>query len=143
MRRTLAVVLVAWLACLPLPGAAQAGVSETDRGAIEVVIRAQLAAFARDDADAAYGLASPTIRALFPTPGIFMEMVRRAYLPVYRASEARFRPPEPTAEGIRQPVVLRGPDQRLWLAFYSMQQQPDGGFLIDGCMLVALPDAGA
>lgn len=139
MRILLTCLLAGWVMLVP----ARAQVGEADRAAIEAVIRGQMDAFLRDDAAAAHGFASRTIRSLFPTPDIFLEMVRRAYAPVHRPRQAIFRPPEVTAEGIRQPVLVRGPDGRLWLALYAMERQPDGGFLIDGCTLVALPDAGA
>lgn len=143
MRHLLAALFVAWVTIAPLHAQVGAAVAEADRAAIEATIRGQMEAFLRDDAAAAYGFASRTIQGLFPTPELFLEMVRRGYAPVYRPSDARFRPPETTDEGIRQPVVVRGPDGRVWLALYLMQQQADGSFRIDGCMLVALPDAGA
>jgi hypothetical protein len=139
MRTIWASLFAAWLAIAP----AAAEVPPADRAAIEETIRGQLAAFMRDDAPAAYGFASRTIQALFPTPDFFMQMVRRAYAPLYRATDARFRGAEATDGGIRQPMVFRGPDGRFWLALYTMQRQPDGSFRIDGCTLVALPDAGA
>jgi hypothetical protein len=134
-----AVLLAAWLVAVP----ARAEVPAADRAAIEAAIRGQMAAFHADDAAAAYAFASPTIRRLFPDPHLFLRMVARAYPPVHRAAEARFRPPEPQQAGILQPVIVRGPDGRFWLARYTMQRQPDGSFLIDGCTLVALPDTGA
>jgi hypothetical protein len=138
--RTLwAVLLAAWLLAVP----ARAQVAQADAAAIEGVIRSQLAALLADDAAAAYAHASPMIRGLFPDAAIFLRMVARAYPPIHRAREARFRPPEIDGETIRQPVVVQGPDGRFWLAIYAMQRQPDGRFVIDGCVLVELPQVGA
>lgn len=139
MRTLWASLFTAWLAISP----AGAEIADADRDAIEETVRGQMAAFLRDDAGAAYGYASRTVQGLFPSPGLFIEMVRRAYLPVYRPAEARFRPPEETPGGIVQPVIVRAPDGRFWLARYAMQRQPDGSFRIDGCTLEALPDTGA
>lgn len=139
MRTLWAGLFAAWLVMTP----AAAEVPLADRAAIQATIEGQLTAFLRDDATAAYGFASPTIQAMFQTPEFFMEMVRRAYAPLHRATGVRFRPPERTDNGIRQPMVFRGPDGWFWLAIYTMQKQADGGFRIDGCTLVALPDAGA
>lgn len=139
MRGIWAALLGAWL--MATPAAAQ--LAESDRAAIEDVIRGQMDAFGRDDAQAAYGFAAPNIHALFPSAEIFLEMVRRAYAPVYRPREARFRPPEAAEDGVRQAVILRGPDGRYVTAIYTMQRQLDGAWKIAGCTLVSLPDTGA
>jgi len=57
---------------------------------IRIVINAQLEAFRRDDAIAAYSFAAPEIRSLFRTPGDFMRMVRIGYAAVYRPRSVRF-----------------------------------------------------
>ena len=57
---------------------------------MRTVINAQLEAFRRDDANAAYSLAAPEIRSLFRTPGEFMRMVRTGYKAVYRPRSVRF-----------------------------------------------------
>jgi ketosteroid isomerase-like protein len=139
MRGIWAALLGAWL--MATPAAAQ--VDQADRAAIEAAIRGQMDAFGRDDAHAAYGFAAPNIHALFPSAEMFLEMVRRAYAPVYRPQDARFRPPEATEDGVRQSVILRGPDGRYVTAIYTMQRQPDGAWKIAGCTLVSLPDTGA
>ena len=135
MRTLWASLVFAWLAVAP----AGAEVTAADREAIERAVRGQIAAFQRDDAEAAYGFASATIQRLFATPELFLEMVRRAYAPLYRLAEARFSPPVADESVIRQKVVLRGPDGRFWVALYAMQRQPDGSFRIDGCTLEAMP----
>lgn len=139
MRGIWAALLGAWLMATP----ASAQVDEADRAAIEDVIRGQMDAFGRDDADAAFGFAAPNIHALFPSAEMFLEMVRRAYAPVYRQRDARFRPPETSEDGVRQALILRGPDGRYVTAIYTVQRQPDGSWKIAGCTLVSLPDAGA
>ena len=60
------------------------GVGAADRAAIRQVIEGQLDAFRRDDGVAAFSFASPSIRRMFETPDIFMDMVLRGYQEVYR-----------------------------------------------------------
>src|ERR1700754_3090764 len=70
---------------LAWPAMAQdAALSDTDRAAIRDVIGRQVEAFRRDDGDAAFGFASPTIQRMFGSSDIFMDMVRQGYQPVYR-----------------------------------------------------------
>ena len=131
---TLPVLLV-----LALDGAAAAraddALEEADRQAIRSVIEAQLAAFQADDGATAFGFASPAIQEMFGDPATFLAMVRAAYLPVYRPREVRFErlillQGEPV-----QPVLLVGPDLEVVTAYYAMQEQPDGSWRINGCVL--------
>lgn len=138
--RHLATVL-APLAVLAMPAAA--AVSPADRTAIEGVIAAQIEAFGRDDAAAAYGFAAPGIQALFPTPDLFMHMVRTGYAPVYRPQAVRFAEAAVEAGVVVQRVLLRGPDGRAHLALYTMERQADGAWRIAAVVLVALPETGA
>ncbi|MCP4309148.1 MAG: DUF4864 domain-containing protein [bacterium] len=133
IRQFLFVTLVA----LPISaGTASADVSEGDRGAIRTIIEGQIAAFQRDDGDAAYSYASPTIQGLFPTVEQFMAMVRGGYQPVYRPQSVAFGEVIETPIGPIQRVFLTGPSGRNWVAIYSLQQQPDGTWRISGCQLV-------
>jgi len=138
MRRILlAFALLAW----PLAAAAQssgnsAGVAPADAAAIKSVIERQLAAFARDDAAAAFAFASPDIQALYGTPENFLAMVRRSYQPVYRPRERQFEALVAGEEGPVEKLLLVGPDGRVVLALYSMEREADGSWRISGCMLV-------
>lgn len=107
---------------------------------IRGVIRAQLRAFARDDAEEAFYFASPVIRRKFVTPDHFMAMVRHAYAPIYRNREVEFRAlvvngPDPVQE-----VFLVGADGRAVIALYRMELQPDGAWRIAGVFLYDAPD---
>jgi hypothetical protein len=78
-----------------LLAAALIGLAAPARAADEVataqgVIRAQVDAFSRDDAAAAYSYAAPSIQNLFPQPDTFMAMVRGSYAPVYRHQSFEF-----------------------------------------------------
>jgi hypothetical protein len=115
--------------------------SQGDEAVFRAMISGQIDAFRRDDGAAAYDYASPMIRGLFPSPDQFMAMVRNAYQPVYRPREVVFGSVTDSPGGPLQKVLLTGPDGRRWVAIYTMQQQADGTWKINGCTLV--PDDGA
>ena len=121
---------------LSLPAKAQ---SEADRSAIQSAIEQQLDAFLRDDASAAYSFASPGIQDAFPTEDVFMELVRRAYQPVYRSRSHQFGELVETARGLEQTVEIVDQDGEFWTAVYTLQQQPDGSWKITSCVLVKKP----
>lgn len=99
------------------------------------VIEGQIAAFARDDGDAAFALASPDIRRTFMTAERFMAMVRSGFQPVYRPRSYSFGAPA-IVEGIPvQPVRVIGPDGRGVVALYRMERQADGSWRIAGVSL--------
>lgn len=119
-----------------LPAAA---LDEPDRLAVRSAIERQLEAFRRDDAAAAYDLASPSIQGMFPTKDIFLEMVRRGYPPVYRPRSFEFGPTRDDDGLFEQAVRIQDGDGVEWDAVYSMERQPDGTWRISGCRLVKRP----
>ncbi len=129
--------LVGMILALALP--AQAQVSASDQTAIRDVIEGQVDAFRRDDGDAAFGYASPSIQGMFGSSEIFMDMVRQGYRPVYRPRVFEFREIVILHGMVTQKVHVVGPDGRPVTAFYPMTQQPDGSWRIEGCYLQA-PD---
>lgn len=128
--------LLGVLVGLAVPALAQ-DVSPADRAAIRDVIQSQVEAFRRDDADAAFGLASPTIRGMFGTSEVFMDMVRQGYQPVYRPKVFDFREVVALDGQVTQKVHVVGPDGRPVTAYYPMTRLPDGSWRIDGCYLQA------
>ena len=112
------------------------GLPRADRDAIRATIQAQLDAFHRDDAAGAYAEAAPGIRTLFPTPEIFLEMVRRGYPPGYRPRSTEFTGLAMEDGEVVQRVEIIGPDGLPHLALYTMVKQPDGSWRISGCALV-------
>ena len=112
-------------------------VSDADRTAIRDIIQSQVDAFRRDDGDAAFGLASPSIRGMFGSSDIFMDMVRQGYQPVYRPKEFDFAEIVTLNGQVTQKVHVVGPDGRPVTAFYPMTQLPDGSWRINGCYLQA------
>ena len=135
-------VLLVAIAVTLAPAARADELDSTQAAAIRSVIENQMAAFKVDDGPAAFAYASPTIQELFQTPEIFMSMVKTGYAPVYRPQEVEFRELMQAARGPVQVVHIVGPDGRAVLALYSMEQQPDGSWRIDGCTLTEAPDVG-
>jgi ABC-type transporter MlaC component len=124
--------LVVTLLVVALPAAAAA----EDRGtAFRTVIEAQLEAFQRDDGNAAFAHASPMIKDMFRTPDTFMAMVVRGYPQVYRPRSVDFGATTVYRGQPAQIVYLVGPDGEPVIAYYQMQQQPDGTWKINGVYL--------
>jgi hypothetical protein len=103
----------------------------------ERIITDQIEAFKSDDGLRAYGHAAPMIQKVFPTPEVFMDMVRKGYRPVYRPQSYKFG--ETTTDQTGRPaqkVMLVGPDGLTYEALYTFEQQPDGTWLINGCYIL-------
>jgi len=133
--------ILAVLALLIMPVAALAqSPTPADREAFQRIISEQIEAFRVDDGARAYGYAAPAIRHIFPSPDIFMAMVQRGYMPVYRPQSLRFGDAgiDPAGHPIQR-VMIVGPDGLAYEAVYTMQRQPDGTWLINGCALVRVP----
>src|SRR5438128_4395063 len=107
-----------------------------DVAAAQSVIRAQEQAFSRDDAATAYSHAAPGIRQLFPQAGIFMQMVRQGYPPVYRHKSFEFGEARTAGGQIAQRVHIVDDNGEAWEAMYTLEQQPDGSLKITGCSLL-------
>ena len=127
-----AALLLSIASLAPPPAAA---VDDADRGAIREVIEAQIAAFGRDDAAAAFALAAPGIQAKFGDAEAFAAMVRTAYGPVYRPAEVSFRGLDESGALPVQHVLIVDADGAAWLARYPMQRRADGRWRIAGCVL--------
>ncbi len=106
------------------------------RAGVFDVIGAQLEAFQRDDAPAAFAIASPEIQAMFGTPANFLRMVAEAYAPVYRPRDVTYLDLLEKDGRLVQRVLFTGPDGKQVLALYMMARQPDGSWRIAGCVLV-------
>jgi hypothetical protein len=124
-------LLVALLIGLAAP--ARAG---DDIAAAQSIIRAQVEAFDRDDAAAAYSYAAPAIRSMFPQADIFIGMVKQRYAPVYRHKSFEFGEAKVSDGKIAQRVHIVDADGEVWEALYTLEQQPDGSVKITGCILL-------
>ncbi len=122
---------------------AQDTLSSDELAAIHRVISDQVAAFVADDGERAFSHASPGIRAMFGDTSTFMAMVRGGYPSVYRAQRVTFQDIVEQNGRTAQPVTVIGPDGVPVLAMYNMERQPDGGWRIDGVVLLEVPNSGA
>jgi hypothetical protein len=109
--------------------------AQPDQDAIRQVVEAQLAAFQRDDGDAAFGFASPGIRRKFGDAATFMAMVKSGYAAVYRPKSVAFDRLVDTGMGPDQMLRVIGPDGVAYTAHYIMQRQRDGRWMISACYL--------
>ena len=100
------------------------------------IIERQLDAFERDDAEAAYALAAPTIKQMFGDADQFMTMVRDHYAPVYRHRSVEFGAFAESGDEASLQATLVDNDNVVWTALYSFRRVPNGDWLISGCVLV-------
>jgi hypothetical protein len=131
----LALVLVLPLALSPRPAAAD----DARQSAVRSVIDNQIAAFQADDGSRAYSFAAPSIRRIFTSPEMFMNMVRSGYQPVYRPKSVTYGRLRAEGGEILQEVFLVGPDDKAYTALYTLQQQEDGSWKISGCRIALSP----
>jgi hypothetical protein len=100
------------------------------------IVERQFDAFARDDGEAAYALAAPTIKQMFDDADRFMAMVRDHYAPVYRHRSAEFGAFAESGDEASLEATLVDDDNVVWTALYSFRRVPNGDWLISGCVLV-------
>jgi hypothetical protein len=100
------------------------------------IVERQFDAFERDDAEAAYALAAPTIKQMFGDADQFMTMVRDHYVPVYRHRSAEFGVFTESGDEASLQATLVDNDNVVWTALYSFRRVPNGDWLISGCVLV-------
>lgn len=126
-------LMVVCAAFMHIPALSQP--SEQSAMAAKAVVQGQLAAFAKDDAELAFSFAAPDIKAVFKTPQNFIQMVISSYPAVYRPAKVIFLKPLALGPELLLPVQLTDFSGKAWLAQYSLQQQADGKWLINGCIL--------
>lgn len=130
------VLLVLLMLAVAGPAAA---FTDAERAAATSAVEQQLRAFLRDDAAAAYSFAAPSIKAIFPSQEVFMQMVQQAYPQVYRPRSHQFGELRETAVGLEQIVDIVDADGVFWTARYTLERQPDGSWKITSCSIVKKP----
>lgn len=119
-----------------VPAQAQ-DVSPTEAQEFQRIIAAQIDAFRADDGARAYSYAAPLIQKAFPTPDVFMAMVKNGYAPVYRPRSYSFgQITDEMRDRPTQRVNIIDANGRAWIALYAFEKQPDGSWKIIGCALV-------
>ena len=112
-------------------------VAPADAEQFQRIISDQIAAFRADNGLAAYSYAAPAIKRIFPSPEVFMEMVRQGYRPVYRPRRFEFGDVTEEIKGRpTQQVTIIDENGKTWSALYVFERQPDGSWKIIGCSLV-------
>jgi hypothetical protein len=102
---------------------------------VQAVILAQLKAFAENDADAAFAVATPEVRKTVGDPRRFLALVEGNYPMVHHAAGIGFLPPEMDQGHVLQIVALRDGDDKTWLALFSLERQADNTWRISGCIV--------
>lgn len=111
--------------------------NDVEKTEIRQIIQAQIDAFLADDAEAAFSLNSPGIKARFGNPKNFMKMVKTGYQPVYRPRAYFFKEIVNIEGQIVQHVLVIDQNEQPVLAIYPMERQQDGHWRIDGCFLTS------
>lgn len=136
--RILSVLGLMALFAAAAPAAAGDGSSAAPNA--RALIEQQLDALARDDASGAYALAAPAIKSKFVDAKGFLAMVRSQYAPVYRHRSVEFGDAEADGDKISQVLTVIDNDNKVWKALYELARQPDGTWLISGCVLIRAPE---
>ena len=131
--KAILIFLLATAALLATPARAEIEIEVVQL--VQGTVRAQLAAFAVDDAEQAFSYAAPDIRALFQTPENFMAMVKESYPVVYRPANFSFLKPRVEDGVVLQPVQMLDSNGRSWIAFYTLVSHASGKWLIHSCVL--------
>ena len=109
----------------PTACSARTGIHCGGRPDIHTLIQAQIDAFKKDDFAAAYALAAPSWKALYPSLQVFTAMVRSRFAQLQRPKSIVFGTISQTPQGPVQRIFVAGSDGRAYVANYSLQQQPD------------------
>jgi Domain of unknown function (DUF4864) len=134
LRSLAAIFTILWMGI----GMAHAqGTAEADIREFQRIIKNQIEAFRADDGLAAYSYAAPAIKRIFPSPEVFMQMVRNGYPPVYRPQSFSFGSLTNEMNGRpTQRVTITDAKGKAWIALYAFEKQLDGSWKIIGCSLV-------
>lgn len=121
--------------CMAVPAGA-APFTAADERNVRAVVKAQLAAFAKDDADKAFSFAAPNVRKAVGSAQGFMAMVRRDYPVVYRPASVAFLKSDGKDDQVIQRVQMADTHGTSWLAVYSLERQRNKAWRITGCVVV-------
>lgn len=131
----LAAPLLLALGCL-MPALSQADVlSPADQDKVREVIAAQFSAFADDDADKAFSLASPGVRESVGSSGMLLAMVRGSYPMVYRPVTITYLKHPASEDGpTMQLVQLTDSEGKAWIAIFTLEKEQES-WRISGCLV--------
>lgn len=109
---------------------------DAENEAIHSVVKNQLDAFASDDAQTAFELASDETQALIGSPQALLDIVRDWYPPLHRPQKAEFAPAEVAGELAVQEVVITDMNNVVWIAVFLMQLDEESNWKVDSYHLV-------
>jgi hypothetical protein len=102
---------------------------------VQQVVTAQLEAFSKEDADAAFAAATPEVRKSVGDPSRFLALVRGNYPMVYHPAGFAFLKPQVEKDQVLQAVALRDADDKTWIALFTLERQPDNSWRIGACIV--------
>jgi hypothetical protein len=108
--------------------------------AARAVIQRQLEAFQQGDADGAFALATPELKAAYANSDNFMASVRSGETPFFTSRMTEFHDLAIHGDNAAQSIVLVDQGSYVWNVVYELARQPDGSWLVDG-VVVAKSDA--
>jgi Domain of unknown function (DUF4864) len=135
-------VALRWVVALVLLSSSSAFAAESawpsakDWADIRQVIQTQLDAFQRDDGEASYALAAPSVKERFPTPEAFNKMVRDNSSPIYNLRALKFLTPSIAHGRILQGIEFLSDENQLLLAVFTLERQEDKSWKIKSCDLM-------
>ena len=121
--------------CFGCPARADDLPDPAAQAAIRDVISRQIDAFRTEDGAAAEAFASPGIRDKFPSPDMFMGMVRSAYGALIRPRSTHFDELTATPLGLVQKMTVVDAGGQVWTVGYTMTLV-DGQWRISGCYVL-------
>jgi hypothetical protein len=115
-------------------------ITEGDAAQIRAMIRAQLAAFRTGNAEQAFALSSPDIRATFEQPQKLLAVVHANYAPLADPHQVFFGELVITPDGLGQVLELVDGSGCSHHALYLVDRDARGCWLAHGCMITAAPE---
>lgn len=100
------------------------------------IVLEQIEAIQQDDARSAYRLTADSVRQAFPTGDAFMTMIRTYYPAMHRPRAVALGPYGETPIGSMQVVFIAGADGSNWVAYFQLEEQPDGTMRVSGCTMM-------
>ena len=116
-------------------------ITPEDAEAIRSVIRTQMAAFRAGNAERAWALSSAGIRQAFQSADRLLKVVREKYGPLASPKQVFFGEISITPDGLGQVMQVIGQDGRTHHALYMVEQDEDGVWKVNGCLLIAPREA--
>ena len=110
-------------------------VDEVDVRAVRFVIDSQISAFKSGDHQSAYTFAAPNVQQAFPSVEIFIDMVRRGYMPIYQPASYFFGRNMLSGGEVYQELIVTDADRKLWQIIYTLIQQEDKSWKVTNVLM--------